>query len=67
MVKAFLVRKRTAEDGVTIHDVDDGLEAACKAFPELNLEVIDAKDDTTYVVDIDNDVMYVVKQIAPTA
>jgi hypothetical protein len=52
----------------TIYDVDDGLEAACKAFPDLNLEAIDASDDTTLVVDIDNDdVMYIVKQIKPTA
>jgi hypothetical protein len=68
MAKAFLVRKRTAKEGVTIYDVDDGLEAACKAFPDLNLEAIDASDDTTLVVDIDNDdVMYIVKQIKPTA
>jgi hypothetical protein len=59
----FHVRKKTSSEGVTISEVEDGLEAACKAYPELNLETLDVHGDQTYVLDVDNDVMYIVTKV----
>lgn len=64
MANSFLVRKRTEKEGLTIHDVEDGLEAACCAYPDLNLETIDVEGDKTFVVDPENDVMYVVTKLS---
>jgi hypothetical protein len=58
-----LVRERTAKEGVVIDGVDDGLEAACQAYPELNLETSHISGDNTYVIDPENDVMYVVTKV----
>jgi hypothetical protein len=45
--------------------VQDGLEAACSAYPDLNLEAVDAEGATTYVLDVDNDVMYIASKVEP--
>jgi len=63
MANVFQVQKRTAEEFVTISDVEDGLEAACKAYPELNMETLDVDGDKTFVLDVDNDVMYIVTKV----
>ena len=68
MSDTFLVVKKPAKDGIAVTDVEDGLEAACKAYPDLNLETMDVEGDKTWVLDLDDqNAMYIVTKVtSPT-
>lgn len=64
MENRYLVRKKTEAQYVTAHG-EDGLEAACKAFPHLDFEVLDVAEGTTILVDQKSNAMYLAILVRP--
>lgn len=59
MTDTFWVTRRPKQgaSGVAI-EAEDGLEAVSLAYPELNFETQHVSGATTYVLDVDNNVLY---------
>lgn len=62
----YTVRKRTEKGGVKVV-AEDGLEAASQAFPDLDFETIDVSGESTHLLDIKHDVIYLAIRGAPAS